>query len=398
MDIISESQEPVSVSYQGDSIPKHRLWYRYSRRLMILALLIADLASIIFVIVIAVGIRTAVLGNVVLAPFFQIATLIVIFPCLYFLQGLYPGIGINPVDVMRRLTIGTSLGFTGLILIVFLMHIPHFYSRIVFILGWVLALGFVPLARYLVRKVFIMIGIWGEPVAVIGPENQIKEISKHLNHDPNIGLRPVVSFKQERSTKFFGEDYSEKSIHSLTSICKVNHIRCAIISNSDLFAPIEVDLHSIENIFERIIWINLANNQESLWVSFMNLGGMAGIEKKHELAKSWARTQKRMFDLFGSVFGLLVLSPFLAIVAVLVKLDSSGPVFYRQTRVGKDGKNFQMLKYRTMYQEADQELDEYLKDNQELQQEWENYQKLKQDPRITRVGYFLRLYSIDELP
>ena len=54
--------------------------------------------------------------------------------------------------------------------------------------------------------------------------------------------------------------------------------------------------------FERIIWVNLANNQESLWVSFMNLGGMADIEKKHELAKSWDCTQKFMFDLFGSVF------------------------------------------------------------------------------------------------
>lgn len=114
----------------------------------------------------------------------------------------------------------------------------------------------------------------------------------------------------------------------------------------------------------------------------MNLGGMAGIEKKHELARSWARTQKCVFDLFGSFIGLLILSPFLAIVAVLIKLDSSGPVFYRQTRVGKDGKNFQMLKYRTMYQDADQELDEYLKDNQELQQEWEDFQKLKQDPRL----------------
>ncbi|GAG84768.1 unnamed protein product, partial [marine sediment metagenome] len=186
--------------------------------------------------------------------------------------------------------------------------------------------------------------------------------------------------------------------HSLTSMCKANHIRCAIFTSSDLFASIEVDLHSIEDIFERIIWVNLAKNQESLWVSFKNLGGMAGIEKKYELAKSWARTQKRMFDLFGSVFGLLVLSPFLALIAVLIKLDSSGPVFYRQTRVGKNGNNFQMLKYRTMYQDADQELDEYLKDSQELRQEWENYQKLKQDPRITRVGYFLRLYSIDELP
>ncbi|MFC2043231.1 undecaprenyl-phosphate galactose phosphotransferase WbaP [Chloroflexota bacterium] len=398
MKIISESQEPDIVSFQDDSHQKQRLWYRYSRWLMILALLIADMGSIVLVIAFAIGIRTVILGNVVLTPFFQITTLIAIFPCLYFLQGLYPAIGISPVDEMRRLTIGTSLGFIALILIVFLMHIPHFYSRTVFILSWVLALGFVPLARYLVRKVFIKTGIWGEPIAVIGPENQIKEISKHLNHDPYIGLRPVVSYKLERSTKNFGEGYSEKLIHSLTSICKANHIRCAIITNSDLSSSLKVDLHSIEDIFERIIWINLVDNQESLWVSFMNLGGMAGIEKKHELAKSWARTQKRGFDLFGSIIGLLILSPFLAIVAILIKLDSYGSVFYRQTRVGKDGKNFQMLKYRTMYQDADQELDEYLKDNQELQQEWENYQKLKQDPRITRVGYFLRLYSIDELP
>ena len=140
MEIISESQGPVSVSYQGDSLPKHRLWYRYSRWLMILALLIADLASFILVIVIAVGIRTVVLGNVVLAPFFQIITLIVIFPCLYFLQGLYPAIGISPVEENKAIDYWYQLGFYRLDF----DYLPYAYSPFLFAYSIHLELGTCP--------------------------------------------------------------------------------------------------------------------------------------------------------------------------------------------------------------------------------------------------------------
>jgi Undecaprenyl-phosphate galactose phosphotransferase WbaP len=86
------------------------------------------------------------------------------------------------------------------------------------------------------------------------------------------------------------------------------------------------------------------------------------------------------------------------IIAILIKLDSPGPVFYRQTRIGRFGRRFQVYKFRTMVQNADQVLQDYLERFPELKAEWLATHKLKQDPRITGLGALLRRSSLDELP
>ena len=86
------------------------------------------------------------------------------------------------------------------------------------------------------------------------------------------------------------------------------------------------------------------------------------------------------------------------ILAILIKLDSPGPVFFRQTRIGRFGRKFTIYKFRTMVQNADQELQNYLKKFPELKAEWLATQKLKQDPRLTGLGALLRKTSLDELP
>jgi len=97
----------------------------------------------------------------------------------------------------------------------------------------------------------------------------------------------------------------------------------------------------------------------------------------------------------------LALLPFAAllvgILAFLVRLDG-GPAFYRQARVGKDGRNFTLWKLRTMVPEAEKRLQEYLRENMAARIEWDRTQKLREDPRITAVGKYLRKYSLDELP
>lgn len=107
---------------------------------------------------------------------------------------------------------------------------------------------------------------------------------------------------------------------------------------------------------------------------------------------------KRAIDLLLSSLGLIILAPVLGLSTLLVKLGSPGPVFYRQKRIGRQGKAFVMLKFRTMYQNADQVLAQQLAQNPELKAEWDCYQKLARDPRVTRIGYFLRRFSLDELP
>lgn len=104
---------------------------------------------------------------------------------------------------------------------------------------------------------------------------------------------------------------------------------------------------------------------------------------------------KRLFDVVTSSVAVVILSPVFLIIAIAIKVnDPAGPVFYTQTRVGKDGKLFKMFKFRSMVTNAD-ELLEKLRDQNEVEGAMF---KMKEDPRITKVGKFIRKYSLDELP
>jgi exopolysaccharide biosynthesis polyprenyl glycosylphosphotransferase len=104
---------------------------------------------------------------------------------------------------------------------------------------------------------------------------------------------------------------------------------------------------------------------------------------------------KRLFDIFASVAFLILLSPLLTFIALLIKLEDRGPILFAQSRVGKFGKHFKMYKFRSMRVDAEQRLQELLKQNGHATGVTF---KMKNDPRITRVGKFIRKYSLDELP
>jgi exopolysaccharide biosynthesis polyprenyl glycosylphosphotransferase len=129
-------------------------------------------------------------------------------------------------------------------------------------------------------------------------------------------------------------------------------------------------------------------------VEFDDLHGVTvmGV-RRFELTRS-SKVVKRAFDLLGATVGLLAVAPLLAVIAVAIKLDSKGPVFFRQLRVGQHGERFFMLKFRTMVEGADAMKDS-LRDRNEAQ---EGLFKIADDPRVTRVGSFLRKSALDELP
>ncbi|KRE91856.1 polyprenyl glycosylphosphotransferase [Arthrobacter sp. Soil764] len=106
------------------------------------------------------------------------------------------------------------------------------------------------------------------------------------------------------------------------------------------------------------------------------------------------RVAKRLFDISASALLIVLLSPLMFIVSILIRFDSSGPILFRQTRVGIEGKNFYMLKFRSMVADAEQRLSELV----ELNEGNGVLFKMKRDPRITRVGQYLRRFSLDELP
>lgn len=112
------------------------------------------------------------------------------------------------------------------------------------------------------------------------------------------------------------------------------------------------------------------------------------------------RFVKRFIDIIAGLVGVILLIPITIIVEIIrvVKKENDGPLFYEQLRIGKNGKQFRMYKYRSMCMNADERLKEYLEENEEARKEYKKYKKLKCDPRITKLGKVLRATSLDEFP
>ena len=108
---------------------------------------------------------------------------------------------------------------------------------------------------------------------------------------------------------------------------------------------------------------------------------------------------KRFIDIIGSIVGIIILIPMIVVlwIANFISKDN-GPIFYTQNRIGKDGKYFKLYKFRSMVVGADEILAKYLAENEEARREYRKYKKLKDDPRVTKIGKFIRKTSIDEFP
>jgi undecaprenyl-phosphate galactose phosphotransferase len=107
---------------------------------------------------------------------------------------------------------------------------------------------------------------------------------------------------------------------------------------------------------------------------------------------------KNIFDKFFALFAIGISLPLMLIISLAIKLTDKGPIFFKQKRIGFRGKPFYVIKFRTMYPDAEKRLKELLEKDPKAREEWEKYWKLKNDPRITPIGKFLRKTSLDELP
>ena len=136
----------------------------------------------------------------------------------------------------------------------------------------------------------------------------------------------------------------------------------------------------------------------TLGVPAKNLGGILGVEVRQQLLLPGPRLAKRVMDSTLTSLGVLFVLPFLALIALLIKLDSKGPIFYSQNRLGKDGEFFKAYKFRTMHGDGESRLKAILDADPQLRAEYEIYHKLRKDPRVTRIGRVLRKFSLDEFP
>jgi Undecaprenyl-phosphate galactose phosphotransferase WbaP len=321
-----------------------------------------------------------------------------LFLIIYLITGLYPGIGVGPVEELRRLTIGTTLGMLALMGLSFYLRNITSWSRAVLGLTWLFLLVSVPLMRKVFRRLAVRLRLWGLPVAVIGESTGAAHVYASLRKNRLTGLWPVLCVKTPSLQSIFPAP-SEQPQTGWDGKALFQGIEIVIL------VPQKTPLGAVKNVlldrthrFKRVIVMFDEARIGSVWFTPLHLVEHLGLEVTHQLIDPTQQTLKRLVDVALILISLPILLPLFGLIALAIKLDSPGPVFYSQKRIGHNGQEICMWKFRSMVLDAERVLENYLDRDPALRAEWKQNFKLKQDPRITRVGNLLRRTSLDELP
>ncbi|CTZ04345.1 undecaprenyl-phosphate galactose phosphotransferase WbaP [Escherichia coli] len=278
-----------------------------------------------------------------------------------------------------------------------------YFSRYVWLLTWVMAIFLVPLARIAIKWLLMKWGLWLRDTWIIGSGKNAYEAYKAITSERNLGLN-VVGFVTDEQMQ--GEQ--RKTIDELPIIIGSIDWLNSKDKRTQFIVAVESEQSDIRNKWLREFMIKgyryvsviptlRGMPLDSTDMSFIFSHEVMIFRVQQNLAKWSSRIIKRCFDLFGSICIILILSPLLIYIYMKVKKDG-GPAIYGHDRVGIHGKTFKCLKFRSMVVNSKEILDELLKNDPKAKEEWDATFKLKNDPRITKIGAFLRKTSLDELP
>lgn len=332
--------------------------------------------------------------------YLNVLLVIPVFCIVFAVRGLYPSFGKDVVEELRTLTIGITLVYAILAVVSFFIKDFMDYSRLAFGLSWVFSLAALPLGRAIVKEIFSKRSWWGVPVVIVGAETSGQNSILSLQNNRKIGLRPYLVIDEDVSKwgYFSGVPVigGYNVLPDLAEKLGIEQIIIALPKEKSEIQDEVINLYS--KYFMRTLVIPEYLNQTNFFVSVNDINGILTLELKEKLLQKQNAVFKRMFDILFSSLLLLVLSPLFAIIALAIKLDSKGPAFFLQERMGKHDGSFKIIKFRTMFKDAEQHLDHILSNNPDMKLEFEIYHKLKNDPRLTRIGKFLRKFSLDEIP
>jgi len=229
----------------------------------------------------------------------------------------------------------------------------------------------------------------------IGDEVSAETIRSKLTAHGGVNAKVVAHLDLDKVEPWSTDSFSEPRLAEIRDLAQTLDVHRAIIAPRSVDAGEMLNLvRTLKAVGVRVSVLPRLLEVVGSSVEFDDLHGVTvmGV-RRFDLTRS-SSAFKRAFDLFGATVGLLAISPLLIVIAIAIKLDSRGPVFFRQLRVGRHGHRFQMLKFRTMVPEAEQ-MKESLRHRNEAK---EGLFKIAEDPRVTRVGRWLRRSALDELP
>lgn len=292
------------------------------------------------------------------------------------------------IGELARVVVGCSLGLVEIALFIFFRH-ELFGSRFIVLAGYVAAMLFVVIGRVVIGSIQRSLyhkNIGTRRVVVFGGGPTAYRLIRALREDPDAGFRVVRHFRI----------LDDASFGSLGNISK--HDQADMVIHADPTGGRREVARLYEFCREHHFEFSYAADvleAKSSGVEVTDLGGMPMVHLKRTPLDGWGRIVKRVMDLAFASTALLALIPVFAVISIIIKLDSPGPVFVRLARMGESARKFRLYKFRSMVEGAAERKGELAAFNERA---GGPLFKMANDPRVTRVGRVMRRWSIDELP
>ena len=316
-------------------------------------------------------------------------------PIYLFLYAYYRLLSKRMVMSMEFMYIEKA-NFIALILItliIFASKSSDNYSRSIVLIFFILNL-LMPIGVYLMKRYFMQNNRYREDIMVICDKAGEEDVNSWFVKDNSFGFNV--------SGKIIVDDITDEELQMRIKHLVDSHKHYAVVvsladqDTDKAFQAVNYVLHHVSRVYvlPKISKLPLINSE---FFNSINHKGMA-LYVKNKLLHEGDRNIKAIFDKVLSIALFLFFSPVLFILYAVVYVSTGGHPVYKQRRIGKDGKSFRIYKFRTMRTDADAILEEMLESDPAKKLEWEREFKLKDDPRITKIGQFLRRTSLDELP
>jgi Undecaprenyl-phosphate galactose phosphotransferase WbaP len=314
--------------------------------------------------------------------------------------GLYPGVRLSPVEEMRRLVVSVSCMFIVWAIAVQVLRDGLADQALFLVLGFAACVVTLPVCRSWARRFMGRWLGWGIPVLVCGDDPGAVRLHHWLRNHHHLGLRPVGVIGDPDAIGIGPEDdwYAGPWSAAHEIACQ-RGVYWAVVVPADGYS--NTVANTIAEHLGSMPFIHVLSEPAGLpdhWSPHRELDGLTGVHLQQNLMLPLPRLTKRLMDLSAALVGGALLLPLLFYIAVAVKLSSRGPIIYGHERIGRGGRRFRAWKFRTMFENAGDVLEYYLEQHPELREEWEQDHKLRYDPRVTRIGRFIRKTSLDELP
>ena len=388
-------------------MPTDRIPWRekYAHTLLPLILFATDYLAIVAAELLAYNLRRDWLP--IATPYFHIPDIYIyiIVPAIFlgFLHIAHTHIRAMPFWKLTRTVFSATL--YGMLLIFLLMYfakVSQVVSRLFVGLTWIFTFSFILTARYALKQYLNKRKLLQIPVLFVGAGKTAELVLHSFDHDSGFGYQ-VIGFVDDHpvSEKLANEFRILGGFGDMERIVRSTGVQHVIITAPGLLAR---ELLSVINRIQPYVkHISFVPDLIGMPVGNLSVESLINenimmIKVNNNLASATNRALKRLFDVGVSLLGLVFALPLGIILAAAIYIDSPGPVIFAHLRIGQGKKVFPCYKFRTMVPDAEAVLRDYLAENPVADAEWKESFKLKDDPRVTRVGRFLRRTSLDELP